>query len=129
VLRAFIRLERHQQTDDFIEYAPGVVGCMGAFQMAVALWKVGAVSAAGIGRVASELVGRGIKADALALRLYDLCRRAIVTPEEAREVAARLRHHDLVPELGEFPEPDPRWSAALQRDPSRVWTPRQYLGE
>jgi hypothetical protein len=129
VLRAFIRLERHAETDDFLEFGPGVVGCTGALQMAVALWKIGAVAPEAIGRVASELAQRGMKPEVLTMRLHDLCRRAIATAEEISQIGDNLLHAELIAPLGALPEPDPRWMSVWQRDPHRVWTPPQYVGE
>lgn len=129
VLRAFIRLERHTDTDDFIEFAPGVVGCTGAFQMAVALWKLGSITMAGIGRVASDLAARGMDPDVLSARLQDVCRRAIVTPEEGTEIAERLERGGIIARFGQPVAPDPRWARLWHDDPHRVWTPARYVGE
>jgi hypothetical protein len=129
VLRALIRLERHTNTDDFLEFGPGVVGCTGAFQMAVAMWKLGAIALAGVGRVAADLSNRGVKPTSITERLRDLVRRAIVDAEEAAEISHRLEHHSIAAPLGSPPDPDPRWVAVWQRRPDRVWTPARFVGE
>jgi hypothetical protein len=129
VLRALIRLERHTNTDDFLEFGPGVIGCTGAFQMAVAAWKLGAIALAGVGRVAADLANRGVRPPAITERLHDLVRRAIVTPQEAAEISHRLEHLGVAAPLGLPPDPDPRWQAVWARGPDRVWTPARYLGE
>jgi hypothetical protein len=129
VLRALIRLERHRQTDDFLEYGPGVVGCTGAFQMAVVLWRLGAVSLAGVGRVAAELAGRGITAEAIAERLEDLRRRAMVDADELAQVEDRLRYHGLLERALRTVGPDPRWERVWARAADRVWTPARFVGE
>lgn len=129
VLRALIRLERHKQTDDFIEFGPGVIGCTGAFQMSCVLWKVGSISLAGVGRVAAELAARGIEAETIALRLEDLARRAMLTTDEMVEVAERLRYHGLLEREATSPGPDPRWERVWARAGDRVWTPARFLGE
>jgi hypothetical protein len=129
VLRAFIRLERHTNTDDFLEFGPGVVGCTGAFQMAVAMWKLGAIALAGVGRVAMDLRNRGVKPEAITDRLADLVRRAIVNADEAAEIVHRLEYHGIAAPLLDPPAPDPRWEAVWKRRPDRVWTPARFVGE
>jgi hypothetical protein len=129
VLRAFIRLERHADTDDFLDFAPGVLGCTGAFQMAVAMWKLGSITVPGICRVAFDLVTRGVSPAVLAERLRDLCRRAVITADDAVEIAAPLQRNRTIAALDVAVDPDPRWVEAWQREPYRVWTPARYLGE
>lgn len=129
VLRAFIRLERHADTDDFIDFAPGVVGCTGAFQMAVAMWKLGSITLPGVCRVAFDLVTRGVSPAVVAERLRDLCRRAIVTPDEARQIAEPLERNRTMAVLTDPVDPDPRWAKVWHDDPYRVWTPARYVGE
>ena len=129
VVRALIRLERHASTDDFIDFAPGVVGCTGAFQMATVLWKMGSVSLAGVGRVAAELAARGIGAESIAERLEDLVRRAMLDRTEAEQVAERLHYHGLLEREPKTDGPDPRWQHVWARADERVWTPARFLGE
>ena len=129
VLRALIRLERHTDTDDFLEFGPGVIGCTGAFQMAAALWKLGSISLAGVGRVVVELVGRGVGTESIAQRLEDLARRALISADETAELAERLRYHGVLERSIHPPDPDPKWERVWRRDPERVWTPARFLGE
>lgn len=129
VLRAFIRLERFTEPDELIDYGPGVIGCRGAFQMAVAMWKMGAISLSGVGRIAADLAARGIAPIDLADRLRDLYRRAMISFEEVSQIIERLRHHGVCDEVDVLPEVDPRWVAVWNQPPHRVWTPAQYVGE
>lgn len=129
VRRAFIRMERHHDPDVFQPYAPGIVGCHGAFQMAVAMWKQGSVSADGVVRVASDLVHRRVPGEDLLARLVNLCTRALITPDEARAFGDRLHAQGLTGPMGEPGEPDPSWQRAWRRGPERLWTPPQFVGE
>jgi hypothetical protein len=97
--------------------------------MAVAMWKLGLVSVAGVGRVASDLSSRGVKPAVITQRLHDLVRRAIVSPQEATEFGHSLRHHGVAAPLRRLPDPDPRWVAVWSRASDRVWTPPRYVGE
>lgn len=129
VLRAFIRLERHQDTDDFLPFGPGVVGCRGAFQMAVSMWKLGLVSLAGVGRVAAALSARGVEPDSLGRRVHDLRRRAMLQQDDVEPLLENLAQHGV--ELGKLAavDPDPRWLEVWQRPHTHVWTPAVYRGE
>ncbi len=128
VYRAFIRLERHQDSDDFLDFGPGVIGCRGAFQMAVVHWRMGLVSLSGVGRVAAALASRGVSGDTLGRRMHDLRRRAMVEGDEVPAVLETIREHGV--EIGEqvMPEPDPRWVAVWERSTDRIWTPEAYVG-
>jgi len=129
VVRAFIRLERFSDPDDFTEYGAGIVPCKSAFQMSVALWRLGSIARAGIGRVAHELVGRGSKPERLTEQLGDLVRRAIVEPEDARGLAAELADKGVLALPFDAPRPDPKWVKLAARGPERLWTPARFLGE
>jgi hypothetical protein len=128
VRRAFIRLERHQDTDDFLQFGPGVVGCRGAFQMAVVHWRMGLVSLAAVGRVAAALAARKVSPESLGRRVHDLRRRAMLDADEVPEVLQTVREHGV--DLGEqaMPDPDPRWVDVWGRSLDRVWTPEAYVG-
>ena len=128
VYRAFIRLERHQDTDDFLEFGPGVIGCRGAFQMAVVHWRMGLVSISGVGRVAAALAARKVSPESLGRRMHDLRRRAMIDAGEVPQVLQTVREHGV--NLGEqvMPEPDPRWVEVWERSLDRVWTPEAYVG-
>ena len=129
VLRAFIRAERFTDTDEFLEFGPGVIGCRGAFQMAVAMWKIGAISLAGVGRVAADLAARGINGVTLIDRLRDLYRRGMVSLEDVHGISERLQHHGVCGPVEVLPEADSRWEAVWRRPAHRVWTPARYVGE
>ncbi len=128
VRRAFIRLERHQDSDDFLDFGPGVVGCRGAFQMSVVHWRMGLVSLSGVGRVAAALASRGVSGETLGRRIHDLRRRAMVETDEAAAVLETIRAHGV--EIGDqvMPEPDARWLEVWERSADRVWTPEAFVG-
>ena len=128
VLRAFIRLERHEDSDDFLQFGPGVVGCRGAFQMAVVHWRMGLVSLSAVGRVAAALAARKVSPDSLGRRMHDLRRRAMIDADEVPQVLETVREHGV--DLGEqsMPEPDARWVDVWHRPKDRVWTPEAYVG-
>ena len=128
VRRAFIRLERHVDTDDFLQFSPGVVGCIGAFQMSVVHWRMGLVSLSGVGRVAAALASRKVSPETLGRRVHDLRRRAMIDAHEVPQVLATLREHGVDPGELAMPEPDPRWVQVWARPLDRVWTPEAYLG-
>lgn len=129
VARAFIRLERHEHTDDFLEWGPGIVGCTGAFQIAAGMWTLGSVSVEGVGRVATELLGRGVERDTIRDRLFDLARRGLVNAEQAEQLGRRLVHHGWGTDVLDVPDVDPSWQHVQERNPERVWTPARFLGE
>jgi hypothetical protein len=129
VQRAFIRMERYDDPDVFQPYGPGLIGCHGAFQMAVALWRFECVSVDGVLRVASDLVHRGVKGAELVDRLRNLVARGLVSATQGRVLADRLAEQGLVPALDTLPEPDPGWAAVWRRGPERLWTPAQFVGE
>lgn len=129
VKRAYIRMERHADPDVFKEFGPGVVGCHGAFQMAAALMHEGSISERGVIRVAEDLLQRGLPPEDLRDRMRDLCRRALLTPDETVALAQKLTDADLVPALGDPGQPDPEWQAVWRRGPERLWTPPRFVGE
>lgn len=129
VRRAFIRMERHADPDWSIEYAPGIIGCTGAFQMALVMWREGSISLAGTVRVAAELVRRGLSIDELTERMVALVRRGLLDEGDVQTLSQELVPPGLVREPGALPEPDPRWVAAWKRGPERLWTPPRFVGE
>lgn len=129
VRRAYIRMERHADPSWSLEFAPGVVGCTGAFQIALALWKEGSIMAEGVVRVASDLVERGVSPHELGERLHDTVRRALLDVDDANALLQRLEPLSLVDRLGPMPEPEPEWVSAWQRGPERLWTPPRFVGE
>lgn len=129
VLRACIRLERFSDPDDFVSYGPCVVPCKSAFQMSVALWRLGSISRAGVGRVAHELVGRGSAPERMTEQLGDLVRRALLPPADARSLANELADKGLLAPPFEPGSADPKWVKLQARAPERLWTPPRYVGE
>ena len=112
-----------------LEFAPGVVGCTGAFQIAVALWKQGSISSQGVARVASDLKARGVDPSELGDRLRDMGRRALVEAEDVSQLVDELAPAGLVPSIRDAPPPDPKWQAVWRQGPERLWTPPRVVGE
>lgn len=129
VKRAFIRMERNAEPDVFLAYGPGVVGCRGPFQMAAVLMREGNVSEDGVMRVAGALLQRGLAPTELSARLRDLCRRALLSPDEALALGRRMAHERLIAPMEDPGEPDPAWEAVGRRGPERLWTPARFVGE
>jgi hypothetical protein len=128
VRRALIRIERHAEPDALLDFAPGVVPCTGAFQMAITLWRMGLVEKAGIGRVAAAMLHRKIAPELLAKRLADLVRRAVIDADDATGIARELAEQSILASIDGWPEVDPTWERQQARR-DRVWTPARYLGE
>lgn len=122
-------MERHADPQWSIDYAPGIVGCTGAFQIAAALWKEGSIRLEGVVQVVSDLVSRGVSLDDLGARLDDLARRAILEPADVEALVARLGPMDLLPPMPTLTPADPAWVAAWERGPKRPWTPARFVEE
>jgi hypothetical protein len=129
VKRAFIRMERNADADVFQEFGPGVVGCRGPFQMAAVLMHEGNVSEDGVMRVAGALLQRGLAPTELAERLRDLCRRALLTPDQAQALGRRMARDRLIAPMDDPGVPDAAWVAVFERGPERPWTPPRFVGE
>jgi len=129
VKRAFIRMERNADPDVFLEYGYGVVGCRGPFQMAAVLMREGNVSEDGVVRVAGALLQRGLPPAELSARLRDLCRRALLSPDETLALAQRMARERLIGPMEDPGAPDAAWEAARRRAPDRPWTPPRFVGE
>lgn len=129
VRAALIRLERHAEPEAFLDYGPGIVPCLGAFQMAVVLWRLGCIARAGIGRVASEMLHRGVSEANLGERLCELVRRAVLPEDEAVGLARELRDKGVAIEIADGIGVDAVWAEAAKRRHDRVWTPGRFLGE
>jgi hypothetical protein len=127
VRAALIRLERHAEPEAFLEYGAGLVPCVGAFQMAVVLWRLGCIARAGIGRVASEMRHRGVTAAAHTQGLRELVRRAVIEQDDALALGRELAAKELAEELEEGIAVDPVWQVAAGRRMDRVWTPARFL--
>lgn len=129
VLRAFIRQEKHRSSDALQMFGPGVFGCLGAFQIALSIWALGSISLAGVGRVASDLVARGIDPSTFPPRLADLVRRAVLDAEQAQQVMIALRECDMQDLVLPPVVVNPGWVDVQRRATHQVWTPAQYVGE
>lgn len=129
VKRAYIRMERYDDPDVFKNYGPGIIGCLGAFQMAAVLMREGSVSEDGVVRVGADLILRGLRPQVLVARLRDLCRRALLSPEQTLTLAGRLATEGQIDPLEDPGAPDPSWEAVWRRGPERLWTPPRFVGE
>ncbi len=129
VRRALIRMERFSDPDEFKEYGPGVIGCLGAFQMAGISMHEGNLSEDGVVRVADDLIARGLPGAKLSTQFQDLCRRALLTRDEAARLAERLSGAGHISPLPDLPEPDASWEAVWRRGSERLWTPPRFVGE
>lgn len=129
VKRAFIRMERNADPDVFLEFGPGVIGCRGPFQMAAVLMREGNVSEDGVMRVAGALLQRGLPSDELRARLVELCRRALLSPDQTQALGRRMARERLIAPLEDPGAPDAAWLAVSARGPERPWTPPRFVGE
>lgn len=129
VKRAYIRMERHTDPDAFKDFGPGVIGCLGAFQMAAVLMQEGSIGEDGVVRVAADLLLRGQSPQTLVDRLRDLCRRALLTPERTLALAQRMSDEGQISPMSDPGRPEPSWEAVWQRGPERLWTPPRHVGE
>jgi hypothetical protein len=127
VKRAYIRMERHSRPEAFLDAFPGLTGCHGALQMAVALWEVGSVGKSGVLRVTRDLYDRHWPPETIGDRLRDCCRRGLVALERAEDLRQELVVEGLVPRGLELPAVDRVWGVAAHREPGRPWTPLRHL--
>ncbi len=128
VRRALIRLERSENPEALLGFWPHVVPCLGAFQMALALWDQGSVSAQGALRVAAAMRAKGRPAEAVEEQLRDLRRRGLLGERQAQEMAQALLVRGLAQLKGPLPAVDPAWQAVVARDEGRPWTPGRFRG-
>lgn len=127
VARALIRLERHLHTDDFIGFAPGVLGCSGAFQMSAAMWALGTLALPSVLRVAESLEDRGISRSVIAARLRDLVRRAILSQAQGEVLWAAMADAGRVEGEPAWIPVDARWGPLQEVIEVRPWTPQALL--
>lgn len=130
VARIYIRLERSDQPEAYLDSFPWLCACRGSFQMALGLFAAGTITRHGVERVASDLASRGVTSRALADRLEDACRRALCGERAAAELALALADAELLPRGLELPDPDPAWAEAERRaraQPDAPWTPARLL--
>ena len=124
VRRAYIRLERHRDPEVFAEWAPHVVACRGAFQMAVSLWDAGSIAASAVSRVATSLLSAGETPDGLAKEVADCVQRAMIPVERGEEIGRQLSARGLsLPAIANAAV-NPRWRAITAR---ATWTPTRFL--
>jgi hypothetical protein len=130
VRRIYIRLERNDRPEAFLDSFPWLCACRGAFQIAVSLWAQGSISRQGVTRVADDLASRGMEPPVLADRLAECCRRALCDRPAAEELAEELAAAKQVPRGIELPEAEPVWAEARERaagNPDLPWTPARQL--
>ncbi len=128
VQRAFIRMERYQDAEHFIDFYPGLHACRDALQVAVSLHGLEAVSAEGVVRVASDLRRQGRSADELDERLRECAARGLLEREAVAALRDDLAGRGLIKAQVELPPLEDRWArrAAAMREDSR-WTPTRLL--
>jgi len=124
VRRIYIRMERHNEPDVFLDYAPHLVACRGPLQMATSMLDEGLISRAGLVRVARDLVGRGQTTDQVAERLRDSVARGLLAPEKLAGIVDKLRRAGIEVQVGTAAA-DPRWTELPVRE---TWTPAALLG-
>ena len=127
VRRAYIRMERHETPEDFLDYAPHLCACRGALQIALGLWDQGSISQEGVVRVVEDLASRGWSSETVGERLCDACRRGLLGPAHAVALRDELAARMIVAAGLELPAIDARWASAARVDPARPWTPERYL--
>jgi hypothetical protein len=124
VKRAYIRLERFDRTPEkLLEYAPGVVTCRGALQIAVVLWAAKSISAAGVARVWRDLTRSGVDESSLTDRFADAVRRALVSREQAEALWQELGRAGVSARFKPRLEVDGAWAGAMERSLAEPWTP------
>jgi hypothetical protein len=123
VRRALIRLERSENPEALLPFAPWVVPCADAFQMALTLWDSGSLSPAGAVRVARSLRLFDLPPEHLERDLFELVRRGLLDASQVEEQAALLEREGLCRLQGRLPEVDPAWLAVSARSRDEPWTP------
>jgi hypothetical protein len=118
VRRGYLRLERHQP-EAFLSFAPHVVACRSALQMALSLWRDGCISIDGVVRVGRDLLRSESDRARLTEQLGDCCCRAILDGDQGREAMAALKEAGLA-DAKDLPEADERW-AARRDHPEERW--------
>lgn len=124
VKRAYVRLDRDRQPSRLKAFAPRLVGCLGALQMAAALCQDGAISQQGVVRVGQALRALGYSAEELGERFSDALNRALLWTPLAEPLSELLVEQQIVV------SPSGGFAAACSRpgQPSSVfWTPEEHL--
>lgn len=122
VRKVLIRMERYLDSDRLIDFAPGVVGCRGALQMAVVAWQLGLLRDAHVMDVGRVYLEKNIGHPQIVWRLQDLVRRGVLDSEAASNLLCGI--------IGRTPStwetPDPRWNEVWARHNDRPWLPRMF---
>ena len=111
VVRALIRTERSENPEAFLSQWPWLVPCHDAFQMALALWDHGSISAVGVMRVARNLRLFEVSGSSLETSVREMVRRGLLDQGQVDELAALLDEHGLCRLEGALPTVDPAWAA------------------
>ena len=127
VQRAYIRMERHEDAEHFIDFYPHLHACRDAFQASISLLGQGAVSEDGVVRVASDLRRRGRGMGHLDERLRECASRGLLPVEEVAALRELLASRGLIRVEGALPELDERWARRAKVDPRAPWTPSRLL--
>jgi hypothetical protein len=90
-----------------LDFAPHLLACRGALQIALGLWEQRSISQEGVTRVAEDLAGRGWSDETLGDRLRDACRRGLLGPRPDAP-APRGATPTLIPPR--LPSLSARWS-------------------
>jgi hypothetical protein len=128
VKRAYIRLERNDSPEAFLDFWPRLVPCRNAFQMALGMWAEGNISARGVGQVVRDMHRRGRTADDFGSWLQDACRRGVVAGDALAPLLEDLSAEGLMDPPSELPGVDPLWLEAEQAA-GALWTPPRFTGE
>ncbi len=127
VQRAYIRMERHDDAEHFLDYYPYLHACRDAFQVSISLMGQGAVSADGVARVAADLRRRGRGMGHLDERLRECAARGLLEWEQVAALREELASRGLIRVEGELPELEDRWARRAAPDPRTRWTPARFL--
>jgi hypothetical protein len=111
VVRALIRTERTENPEAFLGQWPWLVPCHDAFQMALALWDHGSISALGVMRVARNLRLFDVSPGSLETSMREMIRRGLLDHKQVEELGALLGDHGLCRLHGALPAVDPAWAA------------------
>jgi len=111
VQRALIRTERTENPEAFLGSWPWLVPCHDAFQMALALWDQGSISAVGAMRVARKLRLFDVSSASLETSVLEMVRRGLLEAAQVEQLAILLRQQGLCRLEGPLPAVDPAWAA------------------
>ncbi len=111
VVRALIRTERTENPEAFLGSWPWLVPCHDAFQMALALWDHGSISAIGAMRVARNLRLFDVPPASLEASVLEMVRRGLLDEAQVRELGGLLLEHGLCRVSDDLPAVDPAWAA------------------